>query len=505
MRGWDLAAGADGMQLDRIAIALRPRAAWEAADLGATLLRANARAVWLAWFAATLPLALLAVAIGLALGRPWLGLLLIWWCLPLFDRVPLYVLSRAAFGHAPGWREALRGQWRLPWRPTLAALSWRRLDSHRALRLPLQMLEGSTRRERAARWKVLRRRLVNRASVLTHLCLAFELVLLASLAMFAWWMMPQEWRVISLFDLLRHGLPSGMATAMTVAAMAYLAISLIEPWYVACGFALYLNRRTELEAWDIELAFRRLRGRLLGAGKTLALVALCGGWLLCTPVQAATGVDAPATGTSTAQQFAQAADQVFRDPRFGGVHQATRWRLKASAHATPRRIHPRPVPLRGLVTVFNGALWLALGGVAVALAWLAWRWRERWLPGAAEALADAPVEPTVTARSTAALPRDLATAARALWQAQRRREALALVYRGCAQRLAEQLQLAPAPDATEADWLRHAAALEDQATRRQAVAIVRVWQFAAYAGRYPDGALFERLLAGWPVQPERAA
>ena len=32
-----------------------------------------------------------------------------------------------------------------------------------------------------------------------------------------------------------------------------------EPVYVACGFTLYLNRRTALEAWDIELTFRRLR------------------------------------------------------------------------------------------------------------------------------------------------------------------------------------------------------------------------------------------------------
>ncbi len=35
-----------------------------------------------------------------------------------------------------------------------------------------------------------------------------------------------------------------------------------EPVYVACGFSLYLNRRTVLEAWDLELVFRRLRQRL---------------------------------------------------------------------------------------------------------------------------------------------------------------------------------------------------------------------------------------------------
>jgi len=39
-----------------------------------------------------------------------------------------------------------------------------------------------------------------------------------------------------------------------------LAIFLIEPFYVAAGFAMYLNRRAELEAWDIEQEFRRAFG-----------------------------------------------------------------------------------------------------------------------------------------------------------------------------------------------------------------------------------------------------
>ena len=43
-----------------------------------------------------------------------------------------------------------------------------------------------------------------------------------------------------------------------VAAAAYAAAVLfLEPFYVASGFAQYLNRRAELEAWDIEQEFRR--------------------------------------------------------------------------------------------------------------------------------------------------------------------------------------------------------------------------------------------------------
>ncbi len=44
--------------------------------------------------------------------------------------------------------------------------------------------------------------------------------------------------------------------------LSYLvALSLIEPLYLASGFTLYLNRRTELEGWDIEIVFRQLAAR----------------------------------------------------------------------------------------------------------------------------------------------------------------------------------------------------------------------------------------------------
>ena len=42
----------------------------------------------------------------------------------------------------------------------------------------------------------------------------------------------------------------------------YVFVSLIAPFFVASGFSLYLNQRTLLEAWDIELIFRRMTTRL---------------------------------------------------------------------------------------------------------------------------------------------------------------------------------------------------------------------------------------------------
>ncbi|GAB3782376.1 DUF4129 domain-containing protein [Dyella agri] len=494
------------MELERIGVVLRPRESREALDLGAAMLRANAGAVWSAWFAFTVPLFVLCNALGLLLQLPWLGLLLTWWLKPLFDRVPLYVLSRAVFDRAPRWRETLRGQRAMPWRPIVAGLSWLRLDSHRALRLPLELLEGAPRQQRAARWKVLRRKLVGEASLLTWGCLQFELVLFLSVWMLAVWLLPKEWWPASFADFFRRDLHSGGTAWMLAASTAtYLAMSVIEPLYVACGFALYLNRRTELEGWDIDLAFRRLRARLQGLGKVLGVLLLC----LCSPLagHAATATAAaqkPATTTPQQvfhqplddddRRFAAAATQVYRDPHFGGEHHVRRWELKYTS-PPPQRVDMGMAPLQLLSGVFNILLWLLVATIVAALGWFAWRWRGTGYEATEPAL-EAASHVTVD-EAPEVLPQDVPGVARELWQARRRREALALLYRGCAERIAQQLQLPPAVDATEADWLRHAAALDDPTQTRRVTAIVRTWQYAAYAGRYPDQTAFEQLLDGW--------
>src|SRR5688500_20026036 len=58
----------------------------------------------------------------------------------------------------------------------------------------------------------------------------------------------------NLFDLLQRA-------ALEDAIVWTLVIFALEPFYVAAGFALYLNRRTLLEGWDIEVALRRIAQR----------------------------------------------------------------------------------------------------------------------------------------------------------------------------------------------------------------------------------------------------
>jgi hypothetical protein len=87
-----------------------------------------------------------------------------------------------------------------------------------------------------------------------HLVFAnLEFVLLIGVIALASWLVPGDdhrpW-----FEALSS---SDSTTSSLLVSLAYAGVVLLlEPFYVAAGFAMYLNRRVELEAWDIEQEFR---------------------------------------------------------------------------------------------------------------------------------------------------------------------------------------------------------------------------------------------------------
>ena len=503
------------MQLERIGVALRPRTSQEAMDLGMAMLRAHARSVWMAWFVFTLPIFLACQGAAWLLGMPWLGLLLPWWLRPLFDRIPLYVLSRAVFEQAPTWRATLQAQWKWPWKRTLAALSYLRVDTNRSLRLPMELLEGVDSKQRRARWRVLSRPLVGVASGLTWTCIAFELAIALSLCIFAIWMVPNETLPDSMRDVKQAlTIPAFKHALVWIASgVTYVSMSIVEPLYVATGFALYLNRRTQLEAWDIDLAFRRLRQRLVEAGVAIVLL-VC---VMAAP-SIAHAADKHADDKQVPPQniaevfhqpvndkdalFAGKAADVYRDPRFGHEYKVLRWVLKHPTDQSPGKPPSWFAGFAGFGNLGAGLLnlifWGFLATVVVALIVFAVRHLRGSMPSTER------FEKPKVLRSSVVhdipLPEDLPAAVRELWREGHRREALALLYRGSVVRSAAALRIQPPIDATESDWLQHARTLDDPARRERLIRIVRTWQLAAYADRYPGDADIDVLLSGWPAQ-----
>ncbi|HAQ27741.1 MAG TPA: DUF4129 domain-containing protein, partial [Pseudomonas sp.] len=169
------------MRLNETSMEIRPRSAWEALDLGCLLARRHAGLLMLSWAALTLPL--FAVLSILTWQYPTLSLLLFWWLKPLYERLPLFILSHTLFGDTPTLGRSLRalpGVLRPQW---LASVTWRRFSPTRSFDLPVLQLEGLSGAARRERLIVLGRRNSSAATWLTiigmHLEGALSLGLLA--------------------------------------------------------------------------------------------------------------------------------------------------------------------------------------------------------------------------------------------------------------------------------------------------------------------------------------
>lgn len=239
------------MDLEALNLRLRPRGPYEAIDLGQALLRRSAREVYTAWAATVLPLCIAFAA--LAPVVEWLPIVLMWWFKPLYDRIVLVVLSRGAFGERVTVRD-------LPWRSIfdrslLWSLTLGRFVATRSFRLPVTMLEGLDRARRRLRLRVLLKGARFPATLLTTAFLHAEQALALAYLPLVVLLAPQGVDVPVWRWLTDESMPLWLSMVGDVSYL--MALTLLEPLYVACGFTLYLNRRVELEAWDIELDLRR--------------------------------------------------------------------------------------------------------------------------------------------------------------------------------------------------------------------------------------------------------
>ena len=505
------------MRLDLLSVALRQRDPWEAMDLGIALWRRHFGAILRPWLGLSLPVFVLVAVPAWLLGRLWLVPLLLWWLKPWFDRVPLYVLSRAVFGTVPTTRQVLRA--RELYKPGLWAwLSWRRLHPSRALLLPVDLLEGVAGPRRAARASVLQRAVGAQALGLIATCAALEQAVLVSLMALGLMFVPGEFLSESaraMWSTLFVEPPPWAQLLST--ALWWLSVSLVEPVYVAAGFGLYLNRRTQLEAWDVELVFRRLAGRAqaLAASSACLLAAalLCGGLLAWSPganAAASTHKGDKVTTMSPAQllgdsarapdpRFERALDRAYADPALARMHKFKHWVLRTPMD---RKKEPTPMPawLAAIGWVLSAiteyGLWILAG---LLLAFVLWR-LPRWLPWVRRQLREEAPLPELVEEAlpeVLALPDDVPAAVSALWREGRQRDALALLYRASVTRLSERLGAPFPPGATEADCLRRARRLDDAEARASFTEVVRTWQRAAYARQFPEGEAFAALLAAW--------
>jgi hypothetical protein len=243
------------MQIDALALRMRPRAQLEAADLGVRLCQSAAGSVYACYAVVLVPVVALALAtfeIGV-----WLPTLLLFWSKPWLDRTILFVLSRAAFGQTTTVRQLWDERGAVWGRQLLLTWTWRRLSPWRSFTHPVYQLEGLSFRRIRQRVRQVRRRKRAAALLMTlSFFIAQTCLVVAAVSLLLWFAPGGNARTFleMLFDP-----DSAFFEASTAVAYA-IVLAFLEPFYVAAGFAMYLNRRAELEAWDVEQELRRAFG-----------------------------------------------------------------------------------------------------------------------------------------------------------------------------------------------------------------------------------------------------
>jgi hypothetical protein len=510
------------MRLDRLELELRRRSPWEALDLGLAMVRRWAWPVYRVWFVFILFPAMLVLFCFPENGWVWLA---VWWLKPVADRLLLKVFAEASFGAAP----TLKQVWQslpdlLRHSGLFSSLTWGRLSSYRSFVLPILQLEGQRGAAFRKRKSLLGRKTSGYAIWLTQACVCCLGIFGLGCWLLAVWLMPGD--STDLFrDFYRVMTNGGEAYHLLILFILFswlAAETLVEPFYVAAGFSLYLNRRSDLEGWDIEVAFRRMQAERVRetppaprpkAGKSAAsflpalLLALLVGVAMESPVARAAEDDEDSKPKLEAAvrvegEARRQALAVLADPDFGRMEETTRWRWRNRNE--PARFDEDYDILRWFAFLHKlaefvrfalyGLMILALAAFVVFL----YRNRYRFWPEAPQKGARPETLFGLDLRPEA-LPADIPAAALAAAEAGHWVAALSLLYRGALVTLIERDHVVfRAGDTEDLCLERVRARLRGEALTVFA-ALLADWIAAAYAGRLPTLARIRALCADWRV------
>lgn len=522
------------MKIEDLQIELRPRTNAQALDLGHTLLRSHPAAAYLSFAVLWLPLIAVSMALTWTVPRfDWLWLIIPWWFRPLFERAPLYVLSRKVFGDSVTWQQALRAWPRQLGGGSLQMLTWARLiSSGRAMYQPVWQLEGARGKVARVRRQILgRKETTSSAFFFGVIFLFLEIFLLLGMMGFIsiFFIDGEMYNPFVLFN--EEDSPSHAVFQVVYVLLFGISTAIMAPIYTACGFTLYLNRRASLEAWDIEMQLRQIQrpvaAKVRARTATPAVLAACLPALLalllasvppdvlaaqaqkprqpeCKPLalpdQARGPVKAPAQARVRKQ-----IDALYTSAELRGYECVEEWHYvfktdkKKRANDANDRDGPDLSALAGALKVLLIAA--AIGG----LGWLLYRYRHRF-PGFAE------TAPMAAATEVAgldiradSLPPDVIAEVRRLWLTGERRAALGLLYRATLARLVADNRLHIGHGYTEGDCLGAAGEAQRAGllgADRFALAgeTTRLWLAAAYGDRWPADATVLARCSQWHAE-----
>lgn len=241
------------MNVEKMTTAIRLRHAWEAVDLGVSMGRQWFKPLFTIWLMLALPTYLLVSLIPI---NPNYLLILFWLFKPFYEKPMMYYLSRVLFGEFPSLTDIRRSLWSIIKPNFLKEISLWRISLSRSAKMPVSLLEGLTGQERNQRLAVLSQGQQGSTQWMTIVFLHVEMFLYASILTSMYFFIPSRWTDSIDYMTLMQDPPLWLAHLSNLCYVA--GAGLVAPFFVACGFALYISRRAQLEGWDIELRFKQL-------------------------------------------------------------------------------------------------------------------------------------------------------------------------------------------------------------------------------------------------------
>ncbi|WP_163340383.1 hypothetical protein [Desulfopila sp. IMCC35008] len=429
------------MDISKMTVQIRPRTQWEAIDMGMVVARKWFFRLWMIWLTTALPFLVIILTASLLLpgSAPQWSLLLFWLCKPLFEPPLLLWTSRILFGERLTIRQAIHETRSTTSFKRVLSVLFSRLSPMRSFTMPVLLLEGLTGKVRKQRFTILSRG-YETSIYLTLSASVIEILLTLSLVGVLYWLIPDQLRWIDFGDFIF------LADAWLTLALYVFACSILSPYYICGGFMLYLSRRVELEAWDLEIGFKQIDKQLREKNKPSHSAVT--GVLLCLLMLYGTSLCPPACNAEglSPESAKETITKVLEQKEFGETKTVYEWVPKEEDK--PEK--PNTDWLESLKPFFEfmidladrmakmlagGAKYLVWIGAGIIIALILWRyskirkWLGKYFPDRLDRFTP-PDELFGMDIRPESLPDDIGSACRELLGQQKKREALSLLYRG---------------------------------------------------------------------------
>ncbi len=534
------------MQLDKLCINTKKRSPWEAIDLGCKLAINWFKPLFLLY---AIPFYITASIVSILCywlipEYFWVSFIGMWFLKPIFDRAPLYFASRALFSEYLSVKTVLSNLVKINRFDAIKWITWRRLSPTRCFDLPITVLEGLTGSDRSKRLSIMHVRGSGEAIMLSLICFLSEILLAGGLDALISLLLPES--LYDKYSILTSDIAGGHFNFF-ILSYFFLA-PLVSPFFVCSGFMIYINRRVQLEAWDIDIQFQKMakKDKYRSTGNlslTLASLLLgCALFSSSTPTLAEPDSfdihlsveefseieledEVVVEDLSSKRQiYQQAIIEIYESPDFRQTKEVTKWRWKQSSQNSDSwsdgllqkirdffqklfesspKVDIGEAPDLNIIAVL--VKYLLIGALITAVVYLLNRYKEnfafltRHIQWKRKFRAQQPKPEILFGLDVTKenLPEDIPQEVLALYDQNKPRQAVSLLYRACLTKLMHQKGFHFYESQTEGECLQTVTRSGNQKESDYLKKITQLWQSVAYGHTLPNRSPIEELCLSW--------